>query len=91
MLPLIYISLFFFLDECPFLLLLSYLLSTYGQFTEQNCQIHDFQSHPCCQDTDGLVPFFWGTEADDYLVLYDEPNVLKEGCGESFALFPQVI
>jgi hypothetical protein len=35
------------------------------------------------------VPFFWGTAADGYLVLSDEPDVLKEGCGKSFAPFPQ--
>lgn len=40
-------------------------------------------------DADGSVPFFWGTAADGYLVLSDEPNVLKEGCGKSFAPFPQ--
>lgn len=40
-------------------------------------------------DADGSVPFFWGTAADDYLVLSDEPNVLKEGCGKSFAPFPR--
>lgn len=40
-------------------------------------------------DADGSVPFFWGTAADGYLVLSDEPDVLKEGCGKSFAPFPQ--
>jgi len=40
-------------------------------------------------DADGSVPFFWGTAADGYLVLSDEPNVLKEGCGKSFAPFPR--
>jgi len=40
-------------------------------------------------DVDGSVPFFWGTAADGYLVLSDEPNVLKEGCGKSFAPFPR--
>ena len=28
---------------------------------------------------------FEGTTSDDYLVLSDEPNDLKEGCGKSFA------
>lgn len=40
-------------------------------------------------DADGSVPFFWGTAADGYLVLSDEPDVLKEGCGKSFAPFPR--
>jgi len=40
-------------------------------------------------DADGSVPFFWGTAADGCLVLSDEPNVLKEGCGKSFAPFPR--
>jgi len=40
-------------------------------------------------DADGSVPFFWGTAADGCLVLSDDPHVLKEGCGKSFAPFPR--
>lgn len=40
-------------------------------------------------DVDGSVPFFWGIAADGCLVLSNDPNVLKEGCGKSYAPFPR--
>lgn len=39
-------------------------------------------------DGDGSVPLFWGTAADGSLVFSDEPTILQEGCGKSFAPFP---
>ncbi|GKV43728.1 hypothetical protein SLEP1_g50982 [Rubroshorea leprosula] len=40
-------------------------------------------------DADGNVPFFWGTDAEGHLVFSDEVDVVKKGCGKSFAPFPK--
>ncbi|KAI4345695.1 hypothetical protein L6164_012795 [Bauhinia variegata] len=40
-------------------------------------------------DSDGSVPFFWGTDADGNLVLSDETEILTNSCGKSFAPFPK--
>ncbi|MCO5611497.1 hypothetical protein L7F22_065750 [Adiantum nelumboides] len=40
------------------------------------------------QDSEGKVPFYWGTAADKSLAFSDTPEVLKAGCGKSFAPFP---
>nr|DAD47947.1 TPA_asm: hypothetical protein HUJ06_017884 [Nelumbo nucifera] len=40
-------------------------------------------------DTDGNVPFFWGTDSDGNLVFSDDAEVVKKGCGKSFAPFPK--
>ncbi|GLT61544.1 hypothetical protein SLA2020_342430 [Shorea laevis] len=40
-------------------------------------------------DADGNVPFFWGTDAEGHLVLSDDANIVKKGCGKSFAPFPK--
>ncbi|KAH6768501.1 aluminum induced protein with YGL and LRDR motifs [Perilla frutescens var. frutescens] len=40
-------------------------------------------------DADGNVPFFWGTDADGHLVLSTDGEVVKQGCGKSFAPFPK--
>ncbi|EFJ27503.1 hypothetical protein SELMODRAFT_147956 [Selaginella moellendorffii] len=40
-------------------------------------------------DSHGKVPFFWGTAADGSLCFSDNATLLKEGCGQSFAPFPQ--
>ncbi|XP_010279266.1 PREDICTED: stem-specific protein TSJT1-like [Nelumbo nucifera] len=40
-------------------------------------------------DVDGSVPFFWGTDYDDNLVLSDDEETMKKGCGKSFAPFPK--
>lgn len=39
-------------------------------------------------DCEGKVPFYWGTAADGCLVFSDTAEVLKVGCGKSFAPFP---
>lgn len=41
------------------------------------------------QDADGTVPFFWGTDADGHLVLADDEETVKKGCGKSSAPFPK--
>lgn len=41
------------------------------------------------QDADGSVPFFWGADAQDHLVLSDDADIVKKGCGKSFAPFPK--
>lgn len=41
------------------------------------------------QDADGTVPFFWGTDADGHLVLTDDEETVKKGCGKSSAPFPK--
>lgn len=40
-------------------------------------------------DADGSVPFFWGTDAEGHLVLSDDSDIVKKGCGKSFASFPK--
>ena len=41
------------------------------------------------QDADGSVPFFWGTDSEGHLVLSDDVETVKKGCGKSFAPFPK--
>lgn len=43
------------------------------------------------QDADGSVPFFWGTDSEGHLVLSDDVEIVKKGCGKSFAPFPKGI
>jgi hypothetical protein len=40
-------------------------------------------------DADGSVPFFWGTDAEGHLVLSTDGEIVKQGCGKSFAPFPK--
>ncbi|XP_038984866.1 stem-specific protein TSJT1-like isoform X1 [Phoenix dactylifera] len=40
-------------------------------------------------DADGSVPFFWGTDSEDHLVLSDDVEIVKKGCGKSYAPFPK--
>lgn len=40
-------------------------------------------------DADGSVPFFWGTDSEGHLVLSDDADIVKKGCGKSFAPFPK--
>ncbi|KAI6683557.1 hypothetical protein NL676_029470 [Syzygium grande] len=40
-------------------------------------------------DVDGNVPFFWGSDSEGNLVLSDDAEVVKKGCGKSFAPFPK--
>uniref|UniRef100_A0A1J3G4P1 Stem-specific protein TSJT1 n=1 Tax=Noccaea caerulescens TaxID=107243 RepID=A0A1J3G4P1_NOCCA len=40
-------------------------------------------------DVDGSVPLFWGTDAEGHLVLSDDVETVKKGCGKSFAPFPK--
>ncbi|CAK9160659.1 unnamed protein product [Ilex paraguariensis] len=40
-------------------------------------------------DSDGSVPFFWGTDSESHLVLSDDAEVVKQACGKSFAPFPK--
>ncbi|MCO5547585.1 hypothetical protein L7F22_001036 [Adiantum nelumboides] len=39
-------------------------------------------------DSEGRVPFYWGTAADGCLAFSDTPEILESGCGKSFAPFP---
>lgn len=41
------------------------------------------------QDADGSVPFFWGADSEDNLVLSDDVQILQQACGKSFAPFPK--
>ena len=41
------------------------------------------------QDADGSVPFFWGADSEENLVLSDDREIIKKGCGKSFAPFPK--
>ncbi len=40
-------------------------------------------------DADGSVPFYWGTDSEGHLVLADDSETVKKGCGKSFAPFPK--
>ncbi|XP_076921417.1 stem-specific protein TSJT1-like [Bidens hawaiensis] len=40
-------------------------------------------------DADGSVPFFWGADSEGHLVLSDDVDTVKKGCGKSFAPFPK--
>ncbi|THU71997.1 hypothetical protein C4D60_Mb04t07450 [Musa balbisiana] len=40
-------------------------------------------------DADGRVPFFWGADSEGHLVLSDDVDIVKKGCGRSFAPFPR--
>ncbi|WOK91560.1 stem-specific protein TSJT1-like [Canna indica] len=40
-------------------------------------------------DANGSVPFFWGADSEDHLVLSDDVDIVKKGCGKSFAPFPK--
>ncbi|XP_031476400.1 stem-specific protein TSJT1-like [Nymphaea colorata] len=40
-------------------------------------------------DADGSVPFFWGTDLEGRLVFCDDSQLIKMGCGKSFAPFPK--
>nr|CAA54526.1 unknown [Asparagus officinalis] len=40
------------------------------------------------QSYDGRVPLFWGVACDGSAVICDDLNVMKSGCGKSFAPFP---
>ncbi|CAK9318676.1 unnamed protein product [Citrullus colocynthis] len=40
-------------------------------------------------DVDGSVPFHWGTDSEGQLVLSDDVETMKKGCGKSFAPFPK--
>ncbi|ESQ47573.1 hypothetical protein EUTSA_v10021396mg [Eutrema salsugineum] len=40
-------------------------------------------------DTEGSVPLFWGTDTEGHLVLSDDVETVKKGCGKSFAPFPK--
>uniref|UniRef100_A0A0C9QQM4 TSA: Wollemia nobilis Ref_Wollemi_Transcript_13837_1100 transcribed RNA sequence n=1 Tax=Wollemia nobilis TaxID=56998 RepID=A0A0C9QQM4_9CONI len=41
------------------------------------------------RDSEGKAPLFWGQTADGSLAFSDEEQVLKDGCGISFAPFPE--
>lgn len=41
------------------------------------------------QDPHGKVPLYWGIAADGALTFSDDAKLLKQGCGKSFAPFPQ--
>ncbi|BAF16194.2 Os04g0679400, partial [Oryza sativa Japonica Group] len=38
--------------------------------------------------TDGEVPLYWGIAADGSVVICDEREIVKGGCGKSYAPFP---
>jgi asparagine synthetase B (glutamine-hydrolysing) len=40
-------------------------------------------------DPHGKVPFYWGIAADGTTAFSDDAKLLKQGCGKSFAPFPQ--
>lgn len=40
-------------------------------------------------DCQGKVPLFWGTTSDGSIAFSGDEELIKEGCGRSFATFPQ--
>ncbi|KAK3149081.1 hypothetical protein QOZ80_3AG0212710 [Eleusine coracana subsp. coracana] len=40
-------------------------------------------------DTYGRVPFYWGVDSEDRLVVSDNAEIVKKACGKSFAPFPK--
>ncbi|KAF3324375.1 stem-specific protein TSJT1-like protein [Carex littledalei] len=40
-------------------------------------------------DADGAVPFFWGTDSEDHLIVSDDVEIMKKHCGNHFAPFPK--
>ncbi|XP_060206472.1 uncharacterized protein LOC132634200 [Lycium barbarum] len=40
-------------------------------------------------DVNGNAPFFWGIDSEGHLVLSDDADIEKQGCGKSFAPFPK--
>ncbi|XP_042455881.1 stem-specific protein TSJT1-like [Zingiber officinale] len=40
-------------------------------------------------DAHESVPFFWGADAEDHLIVSDDIGIIKKGCGKSFAPFPK--
>ncbi|KAF6141170.1 hypothetical protein GIB67_018260 [Kingdonia uniflora] len=40
-------------------------------------------------DADVSVPFFWGSDSEDHIVFSDDAEIVKKGCGTSFAPFPK--
>jgi len=47
---------------------------------------HSHRSH--LQDIEGKCSLFWGSTSDGSLAFSDDDQVLKNGCGTSFAPFP---
>ncbi|GAB2294678.1 hypothetical protein Dimus_028874 [Dionaea muscipula] len=40
-------------------------------------------------DADGSVPFYWGSDSEGHLIVSDDVEIVKKGCGKSFAPFPR--
>ena len=40
------------------------------------------------QSADGGVPLFWGIAADGSVVICEDREIVKRGCGKSYAPFP---
>ncbi|KAJ3699976.1 hypothetical protein LUZ61_003681 [Rhynchospora tenuis] len=40
-------------------------------------------------DGDGSVPFFWGINSEDHMILSNDMEIVKQSCGKSFAPFPK--
>ncbi|XP_051130008.1 stem-specific protein TSJT1-like [Andrographis paniculata] len=40
-------------------------------------------------DVDGSAPLFWGTDAEGHLVVSNDGDAVKKGCGKSFSPFPK--
>ncbi|KAL8162741.1 hypothetical protein V2J09_014230 [Rumex salicifolius] len=40
-------------------------------------------------DADGSIPFYWGTDSEGHLVVSEDVEMVKKGCGKSFAPFPK--
>jgi len=53
--------------------------------------LYDFASKNSffAADADGSVPFFWGADSEGHLVVSDDVEIVKKGCGKSFAPFPK--
>ena len=52
--------------------------------------IHDqnWKKKMLMQSADGGVPLFWGIAADGSVVICEDREIVKRGCGKSYAPFP---
>ena len=71
-----------------FLFLLSYAAKLSREKAISILGILRFMLNLLSQDSEGKIPFYWGTAADGSLAFSDTREALMQGCGKSFAPFP---
>lgn len=64
-------------------------MATQGADASIDLVSQKLDSFLCSQDAHESVPFFWGADAEDHLIVSDDIGIIKKGCGKSFAPFPK--